>query len=208
VDALPRALPLALAGLVLACNRAAPPAMTVRADLDGDGQDEVAELRADRDPVLRLRRGRREVYRGLPARWRPWKLAVGDVDGDGRPELALGIVKATRFFPFPHDCLFLYDWDGRRLAPRWLGSSLSQPFSDFTLADVDRDGRAEVIAVEDEPGGGARLAVYSWSGFGFRLDWVQPGLAQPHVVAAAPGALIALDQGVPQLYHPPQGAPP
>jgi hypothetical protein len=113
-------------------------------------------------------------------------------------------VKETKFFPFPHNCLFIYAWDGERLVPRWLGSSLSRPFSDFTLADVDGDRIDEVLAVESAPDGGSRIAVYSWAGFGFRLDWDRAGLTAPRLLAAGPGYLTINDRGTVVHAAPPQ----
>jgi hypothetical protein len=96
---------------------------------------------------------------------------VADVDGDGRKEIVVGVFKPTKFIPRPHNCLFIYDWDGRRAAPKWLGSTLSRPFTDFRLADGDGDGRDEVYALETRRDGHVAVAAYSWNGFGFTRDW-------------------------------------
>jgi hypothetical protein len=100
----------------------------------------------------------------------PWKIRLADVDGDGRPELVLGVFKRTRFDPVPRKRLFVYDWPGYTLVPRWLGSRLSLPFEDFAFVDCNGDGRDELVALEQRPGGRRRLMRYDWNGFGFSGD--------------------------------------
>jgi hypothetical protein len=145
--------------------------LSVETDLDGDGRIERITLDSTRDPALSVSRGRRLLWEGVHGRWRPWKLAVADVDGDGRKEIVVGVFKATKFIPRPHNCLFIYDWDGWRAAPKWLGSTLSRPFTDFGFADTDNDGRDELYAVETTRDARQTLAAYSWNGFGFTQDW-------------------------------------
>lgn len=191
-----------LAALLLcaagASAQAAP--TSIRIDLGADGRSEMVTLDSGQDPALIVRRGKRVLWRGVPARWKPWKLMVADVDGDGRQEIIVGVYKATHYFPQPHNCLFIYGWDGKSVAPKWLGSTLSKPFTDFTFADLDRDGHEELVAVETTRDGRRSVAVYSWNGFGFTLDW-QRGAWQSarlitnergQVVVEADGATIAL----------------
>lgn len=140
-------------------------------DLDGDGQRESIRLDKESDPSLSILHGSKIMWRGVPARWKAWKLAVADVDGDGQREIIVGVYKATRYFPKPHNCLFIYGWDGQGARPKWLGSSLSRPFVDFAFVDTDRDGQQELAAIERKRDGRYCLAVYSWNGFGFTLDW-------------------------------------
>ncbi|HEX8173791.1 MAG TPA: VCBS repeat-containing protein [Pyrinomonadaceae bacterium] len=145
--------------------------LSLESDLDGDGQKERVVLDKESEPSLSVRHGGTVLWRGVPARWKPWRLMVADVDGDGRREIAVGVYKSTRFFPKPHNCLFLYSWDGRTASKKWLGSSLSRPFIDFTFADLDGDREEELAAIEMKRDGRLCLAVYSWNGFGFTLDW-------------------------------------
>ena len=104
------------------------------------------------------------------SRLAPWKIRLADVDGDGRPELVLGVFKRARFDPVPRKRLFVYDWPGHTLVPRWLGSRLSLPFDDFAFVDCNGDGRDELVALEQGPGGRRRLMRYDWNGFGFSGD--------------------------------------
>ena len=118
--------------------------------------------------VYRLEAERAERVGGgvEPAR-APRRVSAGDVDGDGVVEVLVLVTGRARFDP--HDRLrpFVYGWDGRRLYPKWLGSRLARPFDDAALADLDGDGRADLVAVEQTRDGRRELAAYRWTGFGF-----------------------------------------
>jgi hypothetical protein len=163
---------------------------SLESDLDGDGRRELISLYKESDPALSIRHGRRVLWRGVPARWRPWKLAVADVDGDGRREIVVGVYKSTRYFPKPHNCLFIYGWDGRRAHPKWLGSSLSRPFVDFAFVDSNGDGQEELAAIEIKRDGRRCIALYSWNGFGFTLDWQRGDWQEARLIEAASGRII------------------
>lgn len=175
--------------------KADPVPRIIESDLDGDGRRERIVLNGAGDPVLKIWRGRALLWQGVPKRWKPWKLSVADVDGDGKSEIVLGIYKATHYFPQPHNCLFIYDWDGRELLPKWLGSSLSKPFTDFAFADLDSDGRDNLIAIETTRRGRQCVAVYSWNGFGFTLDWQRGDWARARLLTAPGGELFVEGDG-------------
>jgi hypothetical protein len=99
--------------------------------------------------------------------YNPWKIMAKDVDGDGRVEICVGVWKKTRFHPVFDNRLFIYDWDGEQLFPKWLGSRLSLPYLDFDFRDIDGDGVNELIALEVQKNGLKRIMSYKWSGFGF-----------------------------------------
>jgi hypothetical protein len=189
--------PLALAIVVAcACARApAAPILRASADLDGDGAAEEVAVDPGRDPFLSVRRGPAPLLSALPRRWRPWRLALADVDGDGRAEIVVGVHKATRYFPFPHNCLFVYSFDGERLVPRWLGSSLARPFTDFAFADLDGDHADELVAVERLDDGRARVSVYSWAGFGFTSDSSQGSWRGVRLDRTSPTSIVVEADG-------------
>ncbi|MDH7568078.1 MAG: VCBS repeat-containing protein [Armatimonadota bacterium] len=147
----------------------APASDSVTADLDRDGRAETIRIGRGEDPALSVWRGSRCVHRWLPARWKPWKVAVADMEGDGRLEILVGVFKSTRFIPQPHQCLFVYGWNGREAFPKWLGSSMGRPFDDFVTADLNGDGADEVVVRAGNPGR-RWVMVYAWRGFGFAVE--------------------------------------
>ncbi len=144
-------------------------------DLDGDGTLERIVLDSRHTEVLSIFHGQRLLWRGVQARVRPWCLRVGDVDGDGKAEIALGTFKSTRLWPRAHRTLSIYSWDGKQARARWLGSRLTLPFREFALLNVDADPSDELLSVERRGDGKWSLAVYNWDAFGFtlarRLGW-------------------------------------
>jgi hypothetical protein len=145
---------------------------SIEADLDFDGKVERIDLNGDREQTLQIRRGEKLLWQGVPARWKPWKIEIADVDGDGRREIIVGVFKATKFFPKPHNCLFIYEFSGETAFPKWLGSSLSRPFTDFIFADLNSEVAGdELVALETTLEGRKSLAVYHWNSFGYTLDW-------------------------------------
>lgn len=101
----------------------------------------------------------------------PWRIRTGDVDGDGNTDVLVGVYKRTRFDPKMNNRLFVYDWDGDDLFPKWLGSSLSLPFYDFAVGEIDGERGEELVSLERLKDGGSRVMIYKWSGFGFLGEW-------------------------------------
>lgn len=97
----------------------------------------------------------------------PWKVQAADVDGDGIHEISIGVYKTSRFHPVMAKRPFIYNWDGSGISPKWLGSRLSRPFSDYIFADIDKDGADELIASEYDRDGSMVITSYDWNGFGF-----------------------------------------
>lgn len=98
----------------------------------------------------------------------PWKILMCDVEGDGKPEVAVGVWKKAQFHPVFDNRLFIYSWEKEMIYPKWLGSRLSSPFVDFDFRDMNHDGTAELIALEYQKDGLKRVMAYEWTGFGFR----------------------------------------
>lgn len=105
-----------------------------------------------------------EIWRGLGS-LNPWKVLIADADGDGLEEIAVGVYKKSRFHPIMAKRLFVYSWDGEGLQPKWLGSRLSRPFTDFAFMD------GKLVAIEETRDQAMELAVYEWNGFGFSREW-------------------------------------
>lgn len=136
-------------------------------DLDGDGRAERVIVDATQKKQLAIYRGKVLLWSGVTRRVRPWKLVIADVDGDGKQDIVIGTIKATRYFRTPHRTLSIYGWNGRVAAPKWLGSALSRPFSDFAFANMDNDETVELLALEYRRDRRRSVGIYSWNSFGF-----------------------------------------
>ena len=131
---------LALSGLLLALGGCSRPQehTTAKQTLHASLNDKpcVAVLTTGNDPVRIYSADGHLLWKGLPPRSEnPWKIQIGDVDGDGKDEIGIGVYKKAKFHPVMAKRPFIYGWDGKKLYPKWLGSRLSRPFKDFVLAD-------------------------------------------------------------------------
>lgn len=98
---------------------------------------------------------------------KPWKIQTGDVDGDGINEISILMYKKTPFNPIMANRPFLYQWIGEDIAPKWLGSRLAMPFEDLIFADINADGKDELLSIETKENSHKVLMAYTWKGFGF-----------------------------------------
>lgn len=66
-----------------------------------------------------------------------YRLDYGDLDGDGKDEIVVGVVKSTRFFKNKAKRLFIYNIDSHNQIRRlWMGSRAGSEIIDFR---VERD---------------------------------------------------------------------
>jgi len=96
-----------------------------------------------------------------------WKLEVGDIDGDGIDEVALGVYRESPLHPIVAKRPYIYTFNGEELIPKWRGSRLSRPFVDFVFYDIDNDGWDEIISIEILKDSAYIINSYKWKGFGF-----------------------------------------
>jgi hypothetical protein len=130
-----------------------------------------AVLDAKLDPPLWVEGPNGHRYPSSMSReWGPWKLQVGDVDGDGYPDLLVGVVKATHQLHARHTTLFVYTFNGREIRRKWLGSTMGRPLLDYTLGKAGTDGWQPLFTLERTLDGNASLSRYRWRVFGFHRN--------------------------------------
>lgn len=97
------------------------------------------------------------------------KACRADLDGDKQDEVVVGVVRATKKDGTFRQRLFVYTVRDDILMPKFLGTEGIGALLDFGLADLDGDGRYEVLAREST-GEGEKTRVYKWEGYGLMED--------------------------------------
>ena len=163
---------MAIVALVTGCSQDKA-ILHARGNLTGEGDFLVVLTGEDGQRYLKdliiydTGNGKREVFRKDISHLNPWKLMVGDVDGDGKDEISIGVYKESPLHPVMAKRPFFYNFDGEDLVPKWRGSRLSRPFEDFHLFDIDNDQVMEVVGEEYLEDGRQVLNTYKWREFGF-----------------------------------------
>jgi len=115
--------------------------------------------------VETLKDGKLMHASAYPLPYPVYRFDVGDVTGNGIPDIAVGVVKSTKFDPKLAKRPFLFkindEGDVRKL---WLGSRVSQPLEDFAISKNSTP--AKVLTIERERSGKFLVAIYRYRGFG------------------------------------------
>lgn len=90
-----------------------------------------------------------------------YRLDTADVNGDGRTEALVGVIKSTRFYPQKGRRLFVFKNYKNRVRAMWMGSKLGGILQDFRFVD------GVVRSLETTTKGQYVVAEYRWQGFGF-----------------------------------------
>ena len=93
-----------------------------------------------------------------------YQYQTGDVDGDGREDAMVGVVKSTRFYPEKARRLFIFKAVNGKARPMWLGSKLGGILEDFRFVD------GNIRALESTTDSLYVVSDYHWSGFGMKFD--------------------------------------
>jgi poly-gamma-glutamate capsule biosynthesis protein CapA/YwtB (metallophosphatase superfamily) len=148
------------------------------ADLRGNGEPQrvcldaagVLTVAASDDPAAAI------VWRNEDPAWQIRSFAVGDPNDDGRSEVLFLLWKPDETGVLRSHPFML----GRRSGEYriiWGGSATAVPIQDLALADLEGDGRGELLVLEggSRPGDPAeRLLVLRWHGWGFQVEWRSP----------------------------------
>ena len=93
-----------------------------------------------------------------------YQFQVGDVDGDGREDAMVGVVKATRFYPEKARRIFIFKQVNGKARALWMGSKLGGILEDFHYID------GKIRALESTTNNLYVVSDYKWSGFGMKFD--------------------------------------
>ncbi len=116
--------------------------------------------------IIRYERGGEELSSWeLP--YPVYRFDWGDVNADGIPEIAVGVIKSTRFFPQPDKRLFLFKlYRGKHIRPLWLGSHVAYELIDFR---IERDSVPALILTTERLSNDSIVhALYRQKGFGIQ----------------------------------------
>ena len=109
-----------------------------------------------------------------------YQFQTGDVDGDGRVDAMVGVVKSTRFYPEKARRLFIFKQvistaahsKGQvKARPLWLGSKLGGILEDFRyVAPSEGDSLGRIRALESTTDSLYVVSDYRWESFGMKFD--------------------------------------
>ena len=99
----------------------------------------------------------------------PWMIRTCEIDADGELEVFIGVNKGTHFYKEVENRPFFFNFKDGILIKKWTGSKFRNPFVDIYFADLNNNGRDEIIVIEEVEEGKV-IAVYYWFGFGFVLQ--------------------------------------
>ncbi len=197
VISLCQASPVPLHALRVESNRLAPaiipPGLKAfptppAADLDGEPPLETLSLSAGH---LEIRSAGETAWQS-PADWDVLQAAFTDLDHDGLLEVTLLVWRPFRPWPVDrwlpnggrieafqdaqgYSCqLILIGWREGSYRELWAGSAMSKPVTSFLAADLDSDGRQELLTIESDYAAprtapGHVLKTWDWNGFGFSI---------------------------------------
>jgi FG-GAP-like repeat len=148
------------------------------ADIDGDGKPDVVigtDAHKEQSPFNTPDGGCLHVFRfdgtevvGFPRcidQMISSSPAVGDINGDGRPEIVMG---TGRFWPNGAHRVYAFGCDGTPTAG-WPVATDGEVSTAPALGDLDGDGVPEVVVTDDDSGPSGTFAVYAFRGNGTRI---------------------------------------
>jgi hypothetical protein len=93
-----------------------------------------------------------------------------DINNDGIPEIAVGVIKRTRYDSICRRRLFIFKlYEGKYIRPLWLGSRVSYPLVDFRI--VGESGEKHFRTLEQNGENSFVIAEYKLDAFG--LKWMR-----------------------------------
>lgn len=108
-----------------------------------------------------------------PLEYPVYQFQNGDINNDGVIDMAVGVIKSTRYDSVQRKRLFLYQIRNNSIIPLWLGSSVGHALIDFrVIQNTDNQNFIQIIG--EEKTGDYLVANYEWYSFGLSLmDYVE-----------------------------------
>jgi hypothetical protein len=93
-----------------------------------------------------------------------YQFQTGDVDGDGKEDAMVGVIKSTRFYPEKARRLFIFKQVNGKARALWMGSKLGGILEDFRFVN------GKIRALESTTDSLYVVSDYKWSSFGMAFD--------------------------------------
>ena len=166
----------------------------LESDLNGDGSLENLIQNGDQ---IRIETNGSIAWQS-PQDWQVKQALISDINWDGELEVILLVRRpyqpwpVDRWLPYGgrissfqdtsgYSChIILIGWTQGEYKEVWAGSGMSQPALEIGAADVNQDGRIELVTLEGSYtdtsySKGNAIKLWSWNGFGFSLLHEIPG---------------------------------
>jgi len=153
------------------------------ADLDNDLVPENYDLE---NGILTITENEKMIWQS-PSDWWIDDFILADSNNDGVVDINLSLWKSGSFGtskPFwikENDMsiknhFFVLDFSGGSMKQVWGSSNLAEPNCEFKIADVDNDGKNDLVVIEGDylqkpKCDGNYVAVWKWNDWGFSNEW-------------------------------------
>ena len=153
------------------------------ADLDNDSIKETYILQNGRLTILE----NSKVLWQSSSKWWIDNFILADSNNDGVMDINISLWKAGNFGPSKpfwvkkndmsvKNHFFVLDFVNGSVKQVWDSSNLSEPNYEFQIADVDNDGKNDLVVIEGDylqkpKCNGKYIAVWKWNGWGFSNKW-------------------------------------
>lgn len=89
-----------------------------------------------------------------------YQMTTGDINGDGKVEAIVGVIKSTCFYPEPARRLFIFKQVNGKIRPMWMGSRMGGILCDFRFI------KPYIRTLQATTDGKYVVADYVWDDFG------------------------------------------
>lgn len=154
-----------------------------QADLDGDLIPEDYNLENGR---LTITENGENIWQS-PKSWWIDDFVLADSNNDEIVDINLSLWKLDNFMTSKslgdkedgikiRNYFFIFDFDNNSIKKIWGSSSLAEPNCEFEIADIDNDGKNDLVVVEGDYSqktecNGNYIALWKWNGEGFSNEW-------------------------------------